>query len=327
MMFAACSSREDYEQQKTEKTIKIEANVKGIQTRAGMDTGQLQNTSFYTGPGQIDIVVYLTKTSPKWQDVKSCNGSSTENSLNTGLATPFTFVQMANNVWMPDDYDWAYIYFPESEYVDAVGVYPALFDFSMSSFTVETDQSTYTGYRKSDLMLATNLNYHSTDGTIPLTFEHQLAKLVVVLNADNISSEELATTKIEYGWDGDLIYYPVAVNVEFTGLDASKPTEDFSMTLTPMDNTENEVINLGTYNAEGNSAVVIPCEVPANQNFLTITVGTTKYYCCSNQKVVFEQGKVTTVNVTLEKDRVYMSNVEITDWTSGSTNDATGSVL
>ena len=185
----------------------------------------------------------------------------------------------------------------------------------------------YAGYRKSDLMIATNFNYHSVDGTIPLTFEHKLAKLVVKLNADNISSDELANTTIEYGWNYDLgNYYPVAVDVAYTGLDASKPDEDFSMTLTPKENTTQEVINLGKYNAEGNSAIVVPYEIPANAYFLTITIGTREYHCKSSQKVVFEEGKVTTVTVTLERDRIYMSNVNITNWGTGTNNDAQGTM-
>ena len=176
-------------------------------------------------------------------------------------------------------------------------------------------------------MIATNFNYHSVDGTIPLTFEHKLAKLVVKLNADNISSDELDNTTIEYGWNYDWdTYYPIAVDVAYTGLDASKPEEEFSMTLTPKENTTQEVINLGKYNAEGNSAIVVPYEIPANAYFLTITIGTRKYYCKSSQKVVFEEGKVTTVTVTLERDRIYMSNVNITNWEPGTSNDATGGV-
>ena len=185
----------------------------------------------------------------------------------------------------------------------------------------------YAGYIKSDLMLATNFNYHSVDGTIPLTFEHKLAKLVVKLNADNISSDELDNTTIEYGWNYDWdTYYPIAVDVAYTGLDASKPDEEFSMTLTPKENTTEEVINLGKYNAEGNSAIVVPYEIPANAYFLTITIGTRKYYCKSSQKVVFEEGKVTTVTVTLERDKVYMSNVNITNWGTGTNNDAQGTM-
>ena len=185
----------------------------------------------------------------------------------------------------------------------------------------------YAVYRKSDLMIATNFNYHSVDGTIPLTFEHKLVKLVVKLNADNISSDELDNTTIEYGWNYDWdTYYPIAVDVAYTGLDASKPDEEFSMTLTPKENTTEEVINLGKYNAEGNSAIVVPYEIPASRNFLTITIGTRKYYCKSSQKVVFEEGKVTTVTVTLERDKVYMSNVNITNWGTGTNNDAQGTM-
>ena len=81
--------------------------------------------------------------------------------------------------------------------------------------------------------------------------------------------------------------------------------------LTPKENTTKEVINLVKYNAEGNSAIVVPYEIPANNYFLTITIGIRKYYCKSSQKVEFEEGKVTAVTVTLERDRTYMSNVNV----------------
>lgn len=44
--------------------FKIKANIKGMQTRAGMDAEELQNTEFYGTP---DIKVFLTKTSSKWE--------------------------------------------------------------------------------------------------------------------------------------------------------------------------------------------------------------------------------------------------------------------
>lgn len=240
--------------------FKIKANIKGMQTRAGMDAEELQNTEFYGAP---DIKVFLTKTSSKWEDVRS-EGNGGENSPNTGLATGFDFMP-ANNIWYPDDNSYANIYFPETGNVDAIGFYPHTFDLTQSTFSVQLDQSTYVGYRKSDLMVAETLNYHSTDGTIPLTFEHQLAKLVVKLDVDNLSEDELANTSIEY-------YGRYSANVTFTGLDASKPTEDFSFTLTPINTYE--TIKMGNYNAEGNSAIVIPYTLTTGDDFLTVKVGT-----------------------------------------------------
>ena len=105
-----------------------------MQTRAGMDAEELQNTEFYGG---YDIKVYLTKTSPKWQDVRSF-GTGGENSLNTGLATPFDFLQNSN-LWRPDDSSYYDIYLPESGDVDAIGLFPSSFDFSQSTFSVQLD--------------------------------------------------------------------------------------------------------------------------------------------------------------------------------------------
>lgn len=283
-----------------------------MQTRAGMDAEELQNTEFYGG---YDIKVYLTKTSPKWQDVRSF-GTGGENSLNTGLATPFDFLQNSN-LWRPDDSSYYDIYLPESGDVDAIGLFPSSFDFSQSTFSVQLDQSTYVGYRNSDLMVAENLNCHSTDGTIPLTFEHQLAKLVVKLDVDNLSEDELANTSIEY-------FGRYSANVTFTGLDASKPTEVFSYSLTPINTYE--TIKMGNYNAEGNSAIVIPYTLTTGDDFLTVKVGTKNYICFPSQTLKLEGGKVTTINVTISKDKIFMSDVTITDWQPGSTDNVTGTL-
>ena len=166
-------------------------------------------------------------------------------------------------------------------------------------------------------MVAQTLNYHSTDGTIPLTFEHQLAKLVVKLDVDNLSEDELANTSIEY-------FGRSSANVTFTGLDASKPTEVFSYSLTPINTYE--TINMGNYNAEGNSAIVIPCTLTTNDDFVTVNVGTKRYYCYPSQQLELEGGTVTTINVTLSKDEIFMSDVTITEWGEGSTDDVTGSL-
>ena len=83
---------------------------------------------------------------------------------------------------------------------------------------------------------------------------------------------------------------------------------------------------MGDYNAEGNSTIVIPCTLNTNDDFLNVNVGTKQFYCYPSQQLVLEGGKVTTINVTLSKDKIYMSGVTIKDWEPGSTDNTTGTL-
>jgi formylglycine-generating enzyme required for sulfatase activity len=72
-------------------------------------------------------------------------------------------------------------YYPmDNTHVDIVAYYPS---FAGTSFTVRTDQSTNDGYMASDLLFASKSNQEKTNGTVPLQFEHKMAKVVVTATA------------------------------------------------------------------------------------------------------------------------------------------------
>ena len=332
MMFAACSSKDEYGVDINDRNIRVKANINAIATRAGVDPSQLQDESFYSATSPVYFNVYITKKSPKWQDVdiySDSSGSYIKKEANEGLATAIPFIGPFNDgIYTPDGSDFAKVLFPESGGVDAIGVYPDTYDFSKTTFSVKTDQSSYANYRASDLMIATATS-DAASGAISLNFEHKLAKLIVKLNTDNLSSDKLATTKILYGWDGDVFYYPFEVDVAYTGLNASKPGETFNVTLTPKDNETQTVIDMGYYNSEGNAAIVIPTTIPYGGNaFLQIIYDGVEYYCYSNNQIELEAGTETTVNVTLEYGKAYVSNVSISGWNNEKEPvDLNGSVL
>ena len=72
-------------------------------------------------------------------------------------------------------------YYPmDNTHVDIVAYYPS---FAGTSFTVRSDQSTNDGYMASDLLFASKSNQEKTNGTVPLQFEHKMAKVVVTATA------------------------------------------------------------------------------------------------------------------------------------------------
>ncbi|MGM9704245.1 MAG: fimbrillin family protein [Prevotella sp.] len=103
-----------------------------------------------------------------------------------------------------------------------------------------------------------------------------------------------------------------------------KAREDFSFTLT--ERADYKTIKMGKYNAEGNTAIVIPCTLTTNDDFLTVKIGTKNYICFPTQQLELEKGKVTTISVTLVRDAIYMSDVNITDWSPGSSDDTIGTL-
>ena len=88
MMFAACSnhSEEEYSLDST-KEIKLTANISNLSTRATDDADLLQNTAFQDGEL---INIYMTKSSPKWEDVDVYDYNRKLNS-NTAGSTKFQF--------------------------------------------------------------------------------------------------------------------------------------------------------------------------------------------------------------------------------------------
>ena len=120
-----------------------------ILTRATNDATNLQNTEFVNNEL---INVYLAEHSPQSGETK------------TTYSNPIKYKKVTESNGANMQAESQQQYFPvNGGNVDAWGFYPAITDDtgyniteSSTSFTVETNQSDYANYRKSDLMFGTN---------------------------------------------------------------------------------------------------------------------------------------------------------------------------
>ena len=310
LTMTACSNDEPQSLIK-DTPVRIQTNISPLMTRAGVNAEELQDENFRIS---TDILVYLTKTSSKWEDIDNYT-SNVLNTPNASTATGFPFLN-AGLAWIIDDSRGVTVKYPETGNVDAVGFHPWTFDITSGEFSVQTDQSTYDGYRKSDLMVASTMNHSPSSGDIPLNFEHKLAKVIIKLvKGQNISDEQLASATISLGCDN----YPINATISYTGLDKTKPDEDFSISITPAYSLGS--IELGTYNPDGNAAIVIPTTYVSQGDFLEIKIGTSTYWCAvpNDQPIQLSPGTVTTINVEVSNDYVNFTSVDIKPWNNGGT--------
>lgn len=310
MMFVACSSREEDFSIASTKEIKLTAQISTPSTRATDDATELQNVSFKNG----ELVnVYITKSSPLWEDVDEYSGSSLCNETkNSGVSTAFPF-KVYDGV-LSSTFNYRSYRFPETGTINIHAFYPNTVRATSRTFTIETDQSTPEKYRKSDLMVAVSEGVTSSDNPINLTFEHKLCKLVVKLvkGDESITDEELSTATIHFCGC-------TTCNLNIKGLNVTS-SDPFSFTISNFG--AGGIINLGTYNPNGNAAIVLPFStehILQTEECLYLTMNGVEHSVFASQDFpAFESGKVYTLTVKVYKDAINLSNVSVKDWLPGT---------
>ena len=184
-----------------------------------------------------------------------------------------------------------------------IGVYPtaAISDLSAGEYTFDVNKQT-----ESDLLVAVNpdgLSYSAdAQQTVPLTFTHVMAKLVVNL-----------TYKNQWGTEGPTVD-KVAV-----GNAAKKATVNYlTKVVTPSAVAEDKAdFDMPALTANKQYAsIIIPQD---GVQKITITIGGKDFIYDNGTPFKFESGKITIVNLEVGRDVIKLGDVNISDW--GSTGE------
>lgn len=184
-----------------------------------------------------------------------------------------------------------------------IGVYPtkAISDLTAGEYAFDETKQV-----ESDLLVAVNkdgLSYNVDEPqTVPLTFTHVMAKLVVNL-----------TYKNQWGTEGPTVD-KVAV-----GNAAKKATVNYlTKVVTPSTVAEDKAdFDMPAITANKKYAsIIIPQD---GVQKITITIGDKNFIYDNGTPFKLESGKITTVNLEVGRDEIKLGDVKITDWEDGST--------
>lgn len=186
-----------------------------------------------------------------------------------------------------------------------IGVYPisasAISDLSAGEYTFDETKQV-----ESDLLVAVNkdgLSYNVDEPqTVPLTFTHVMAKLVVNL-----------TYKNQWGTEGPTVD-KVAV-----GNAAKKATVNYlTKVVTPSAVAEDKAdFDMPALTANKQYAsIIIPQD---GVQKITITIGGKDFIYDNGTPFKFESGKITTISLEVGRDIIKLGDVNISDW--GSTGE------
>ena len=181
-----------------------------------------------------------------------------------------------------------------------IGMYPtaAISDLTAGEYTFDV-----TKQEESDLLVAVNtdgISYNADEQqTVPLTFTHVMAKLVVNLTYKNQWGGIPTVEKVIVGnaaKEAIVNYLAKAVTPSTT------VKEDFSLP---------EITENTKY-----VSVIIPQEEVKQ---LTIVVGGKNFIYDNGTPFKLESGKITTINLEVGRDEIKLGEVKISNWEEGST--------
>ena len=184
-----------------------------------------------------------------------------------------------------------------------IGVYPisAISDLSAGEYTFDVNKQT-----ESDLLVAVNkdgLSYNVDEQqTVPLTFTHVMAKLVVNL-----------TYKNQWGTEG-----PTVDKVVVGDAVKSATVNYLTKVITPSAVAEDKAdFDMPALTANKKYAsIIIPQD---GVQKITITIGDKNFIYDNGTPFKLESGKITTINLEVGRDVIKLGDVNISDW--GSTGE------
>ena len=184
-----------------------------------------------------------------------------------------------------------------------IGVYPtkAISDLAAGEYVFDETKQT-----ESDLLVAVNpdgLSYNADEQqTVPLTFTHVMAKLLVNL-----------TYKNQWGTEG-----PTVDKVVVGDAVKSATVNYLTKVVTPSAVAEDKAnFDMPALTANKQYAsIIIPQD---GVQKITIVIGGKNFIYDNGTPFKFESGKVTTINLEVGRDQVILDEVKISDWTEGST--------
>ena len=184
-----------------------------------------------------------------------------------------------------------------------IGVYPtaAISDLSAGEYTFDETKQV-----ESDLLVAVNkdgLSYNVDEQqTVPLTFTHVMAKLVVNL-----------TYKNQWGTEG-----PTVDKVAVGDAVKSATVNYLTKVVTPSAVAEDKAnFDMPAITANKQYAsIIIPQD---GVQKITVVIGGKNFNYDNGTPFKFESGKITTVNLEVGRDIIKLGDVNISDW--GSTGE------
>ena len=184
-----------------------------------------------------------------------------------------------------------------------IGVYPtkAISDLSAGEYAFDETKQV-----ESDLLVAVNkdgLSYNVDEQqTVPLTFTHVMAKLVVNL-----------TYKNQWGTEG-----PTVDKVVVGDAVKSATVNYLTKVITPSAVAEDKAnFDMPALTANKQYAsIIIPQD---GVQKITVVIGGKNFIYDNGTPFKFESGKITTINLEVGRDIIKLGNVNISDW--GSTGE------
>ena len=184
-----------------------------------------------------------------------------------------------------------------------IGVYPtkAISDLTAGEYAFDETKQV-----ESDLLVAVNkdgLSYNVDEQqTVPLTFTHVMAKLVVNL-----------TYKNQWGTEG-----PTVDKVVVGDAVKSATVNYLTKVITPSAVAEDKAnFDMPALTANKQYAsIIIPQD---GVQKIIITIGGKDFIYDNSTPFKLESGKITTVNLEVGRDEIKLGDVKITDWEDGST--------
>lgn len=153
----------------------------------------------------------------------------------------------------------------------------------------------------SDLLVAVNQGLVASDGAVPLLFTHVMSKVVVNLSYRN-------------QWNSAPTVKQVVLNNAANGATVNALTK----TVTATEATRTAItLPMLTANTQYGS-IVIP---QSGVREVAITIDGRAYTFESADDIQLESGKITTVNLTVGRDKLELGGVTIAPWSNGQTID------
>ena len=179
-----------------------------------------------------------------------------------------------------------------------IGIYPTalITNLTAAKYTMDVNKQ-----EESDLLVAVNkdgISYNAgTNQTVPLTFTHVMAKLVVNL-----------TYKNQWGPDG-----PTVGSVMVGNAVRNATINYLTKVVSPSTADEDKAnIELPAITANKQYASIL---IPQDGiQKITVKIGGTNYSYDNVTPFKFESGKITTVNLEVGRDGILLNDVKITNW-------------
>ena len=316
------------EQQQAVNELLFEAGMQPAATRAGVN---VQNTHFDENE-EVDVYIeeQVSSTVTYAQPIVYTATASEVSQGFYSLSSPH----------QRDNSDIDIVTWPSTHKLDIYAFYPARVVNNLTSafsFSIQSDQSTTSGYRQSDLMACQLMDVARIKARVQLTFTHLLSKVIVTLKGDrslNINHE---------GWrdgatEGQQRAAQIEANNRLVGarvdLMSIKPTTSITSPNTIATASGSANVYVGTIATttelvdadDAASAWQIACIIPpqtiaagASMFKITMADGGVLYYkpavLCT-----FTSGHVNTYNITVHAKELTLTGSTIDPWTVGDTD-------